>query len=96
MKSTFIRRFATLRPEIVTKSFPGPVSKSISKDISEIQEDRAHQFIVGRIGLFLNLKSYRLLDYGKSSGNYIVDADGNTLLDAFAQVSSSQTGLYNS
>ncbi|EIM21276.1 4-aminobutyrate transaminase [Wallemia mellicola CBS 633.66] len=80
MKSTFIRRFATLRPEIVTKSFPGPVSKSISKDISEIQEDRAHQFIV---------------DYGKSSGNYIVDADGNTLLDAFAQIASIAIGYNN-
>ena len=26
------------------------------------------------------------LDYEKSDGNYIVDADGNILLDAFSQV----------
>ncbi|TIC67402.1 ARM repeat-containing protein [Wallemia mellicola] len=35
------------------------------------------------------------LDYGKSSGNYIVDADGNTLLDAFAQIASIAIGYNN-
>lgn len=50
-----------------------------SAEIDKIQDSRTH-VLVG--------------DYAKSSGNYLVDADGNTLLDVFAQISSIAIG-YN-
>ena len=31
-------------------------------------------------------------DYGKSLGNYVVDADGNVLLDVFSQIASLAVG----
>lgn len=67
------------QPHLVTSSIPGPNSKSISQQIGTFQEDRAHGLV---------------LDYGKSVGNYLVDADGNQMLDMFAQIASIPIG-YN-
>lgn len=50
-----------------------------SAAIEKIQDNRTHMLIV---------------DYQKSRGNFLVDADGNTLLDVFAQISSIALG-YN-
>lgn len=66
-------------PHLVSQSIPGPSSKQISQEIASFQEERAHQFVV---------------DYEKSVGNWIVDVDGNTLLDMFAQIASIAIG-YN-
>jgi 4-aminobutyrate aminotransferase/(S)-3-amino-2-methylpropionate transaminase len=48
-------------------------SLNVSKRIGTFQEDRAHVVVV---------------DYDRSSGNYIIDADGNKVLDVFAQIGS--------
>ena len=67
------------QPNVVTSSVPGPKSKAASEAIGSFQEPRSH-ILVG--------------DYSKSRGNYLVDADGNELLDVYAQIASIPVG-YN-
>lgn len=67
-------------PHLVTQAIPGPKSKELSDRIGTFQENRAHGFVV---------------DYGKSQGNWIADADGNVLLDVFAQIASIAIGYNN-
>lgn len=64
---------------MVTASHPGPLSQAAVQDIGRWQENRVDYFAA---------------DYAKSVGNYISDADGNVLLDMFAQIASIAIG-YN-
>merc|ERR1712180_203181 len=65
-------------PSMVT-TVPGPRSKELHSELSKVQSmDSVHFFA----------------DYDKSYGNYIVDVDGNTMLDVFTQISSVPIG-YN-
>lgn len=45
--------------------------KELSAAIGKFQDPRAHTLVA---------------DYNQSCGNYLVDADGNVLLDMFAQI----------
>jgi len=58
---------------------PGPESLRLMKELSESSECGAVHFMA---------------DYRNSYGNYVVDADGNRLLDVFAQIASLPLG-YN-
>ncbi|KAG2182926.1 hypothetical protein INT44_005907 [Umbelopsis vinacea] len=64
----------------VKTAIPGPASKEIMSRLDQYQDTRSVFYIA---------------DFHKSKGNYIVDADGNVLLDVFAQIASIPIG-YNS
>lgn len=67
-------------PSVKTVPFPGPKAKAAATDLNEVFDTRA-----------LNM----IADYYASHGNYIVDPDGNTLLDVYAQISSIPVGYNN-
>jgi 4-aminobutyrate aminotransferase/(S)-3-amino-2-methylpropionate transaminase len=66
-------------PKVVTSSVPGPKSQKLMQEMSEMVQTGTVQFFV---------------DFEKSKGNYVVDADGNVLLDTYTNISSIPIG-YN-
>lgn len=56
---------------------PGPKSRQLMKDLDKIQSMDTVAFFA---------------DYDRSVGNYIVDADGNTMLDVYTSFSSIPIG----
>ncbi|KAJ2523657.1 hypothetical protein GGI11_001351 [Coemansia sp. RSA 2049] len=67
-------------PRVVTSAVPGPASKAALERLSALQDTRAATFVG---------------DYAKSTGNYIVDADGNVFLDLYCQIASIPVGYNN-
>ena len=63
-------------PSMVTE-VPGPKSVQLKGDLDKIQS-------MGSVAFFV--------DYDKSIGNYVVDADGNSMLDVFTSISSIPIG----
>ena len=67
-------------PVVATSEFPGPQSKAAIKSLGKVFDSRAAYFIS---------------DYEKSQGNYLIDVDGNTYLDVYAQIASIPLGYNN-
>ncbi|SCV00041.1 LANO_0F04918g1_1 [Lachancea nothofagi CBS 11611] len=67
-------------PVVKTSSIPGPESVKELAQLGEVFDARPAYFVA---------------DYEKSLGNYIVDADGNTYLDVYAQIASIALGYNN-
>ncbi|VDN53599.1 unnamed protein product [Dracunculus medinensis] len=61
----------------VSTPIPGPISKKLKEKMEPHHQAPSVRFFV---------------DYEKSFGNYLVDADGNTLLDVYMQISSLSLG----
>ncbi|GME97357.1 unnamed protein product [Ambrosiozyma monospora] len=64
----------------VSTSIPGPIGTEKVKTLGEVFDNRCTYFVA---------------DYSKSTGNYIVDVDGNQLLDVYCQVASIPLGYNN-
>ncbi|BFZ54150.1 4-aminobutyrate transaminase [Savitreella phatthalungensis] len=64
----------------VTTDLPGPASKAAKDEMARVQDVRA-----------VNM----MIDYDKSLGNFVADADGNVLLDVYAQIASIAIGYNN-
>ncbi|GAA5881525.1 hypothetical protein JCM16303_005692 [Sporobolomyces ruberrimus] len=67
-------------PKLNSASIPGPISLEASKLIDSFQDNRTHVVVA---------------DYAKSRGNYLVDVDGNEMLDVFSQIASIAIGYNN-
>lgn len=67
-------------PSVVTETIPGPKGKEAIAKLGEVFDSRCAYFVA---------------DYEKSTGNYIVDVDGNVLLDVYAQIASIPLGYNN-
>ncbi|VDK56990.1 unnamed protein product [Anisakis simplex] len=61
----------------VCTDVPGPVSKKLKAEMDAVHQTSSVKFFA---------------DYKKSIGNYLVDADGNTFLDIYMQISSLALG----
>ncbi|KAK3901048.1 hypothetical protein C8A05DRAFT_16718 [Staphylotrichum tortipilum] len=79
MSSSFYANWEPEGPSVKTE-IPGPKAKAAIAGLDKVFDTRS-----------LNM----LTDYSKSAGNYIVDADGNVLLDVYAQIASIPVGYNN-
>ena len=83
------------KPSVLTE-IPGPKVKAAKEAMGKIQDVGPHEkmfLIAGASCKHYGVRNWskrgtKTRDYEKSYGNYMVDADGNTFLDVYAQIAS--------
>ncbi|GAA5967256.1 hypothetical protein JCM11641_000491 [Rhodosporidiobolus odoratus] len=83
------------QPKLATDTIPGPASREFSSSIADFQDSRTHVVVAdyakSREPLLIIETSIQIL----GAGNYLVDVDGNEMLDVFAQIASIAIGYTN-
>ncbi|KAI0883376.1 4-aminobutyrate aminotransferase [Annulohypoxylon maeteangense] len=87
------RQLSVSSARMVSSFYPGePEAPTVKTDIPG---PAAKEYIAKLDKVFDTRSLNMLADYTKSVGNYIVDPDGNTLLDVYAQIASIPVGYNN-
>ncbi|KAI0017319.1 4-aminobutyrate aminotransferase [Xylariomycetidae sp. FL0641] len=87
------RQFAVSSARMASSFYPGEPDRPTIK--TEIPGPKAKEYLAKLNQVFDTRSTNMLADYTKSSGNYIVDPDGNSLLDVYAQIASIPIGYNN-
>ena len=88
-------------PKVITDTVPGPKGKKLLSDLERVQVPPLPSLFFSpsqftSLCTFNRIQEYRTVhffpDYHRSTGNYLVDSDGNTFLDVFSQIGSIAIG----
>ncbi|KAF7532073.1 hypothetical protein G7054_g8283 [Neopestalotiopsis clavispora] len=91
--STLRQTLAASSSRMVSSYYQGEAEKPVVK--TDIPGPKSQEAITKLDTVFDTRSLNMLADYTKSFGNYIVDPDGNTLLDVYAQIASIPVGYNN-
>ncbi|KAI1085650.1 4-aminobutyrate aminotransferase [Whalleya microplaca] len=87
------RQFATSSARMASSFYTGEPNGPVIK--TDIPGPKSQEHIAKLTQVFDTRSLNMLADYTKSFGNYIVDPDGNALLDVYAQIASIPVGYNN-
>ncbi|KAI1661907.1 4-aminobutyrate aminotransferase [Daldinia decipiens] len=90
---TLSRQFSVSSTRMASSYLPGEPERPVVK--TEIPGPASKEYITKLTQVFDTRSLNMLADYTKSVGNYIVDPDGNALLDVYAQIASIPVGYNN-
>lgn len=91
--STLRQTLAVSSSRMVSSYYQGEAQAPIVK--TDIPGPKSQEHVTKLDTVFDTRSMNMLADYTKSFGNYIVDPDGNTLLDVYAQIASIPVGYNN-
>ncbi|KAL7626754.1 4-aminobutyrate transaminase [Parahypoxylon ruwenzoriense] len=93
LSRSLTRQFTSSSVRMTSSYFPGEPARPIVK--TDIPGPASKEYIAKLDKVFDTRSVNMLADYTKSIGNYIVDPDGNALLDVYAQIASIPVGYNN-
>ncbi|KAI1858307.1 uncharacterized protein JN550_012757 [Neoarthrinium moseri] len=93
LSQTLSRPFSASTARMVSSYYSGEPEGPVIK--TDIPGPKSKEHLAALDKVFDTRSTNMLADYTKSFGNYIVDPDGNTLLDVYAQIASIPIGYNN-